>query len=122
MKLGLINDLLEQVEKVITGVEATHLEKKKLKSEVNKLIFYYLEKVNDNQTSVILSEAKGNWLQKSWRPIVMLTFTLIIVIGMFTPLEILEKDSPFWSLLELGLGGYVIGRSAEKITNKVIHK
>lgn len=122
MKFGLINDLLEQVEKVITGVEATHLEKKKLKSEVNKLIFYYLEKVNDNQTSVILSEAKGNWLQKSWRPIVMLTFTLIIVIGMFAPLEILEKDSPFWSLLELGLGGYVIGRSAEKITNKVIHK
>jgi len=122
MKFGLINDLLEQVEKVITGVEATHLEKKKLKSEVNKLIFYYLEKVNDNQTSVILSETKGNWLQKSWRPIVMLTFTLIIVIGMFTPLEILEKDSPFWSLLELGLGGYVIGRSAEKITNKVIHK
>jgi len=122
MKFGLINDLLEQVEKVITGVEATHLEKKKPKSEVNKLIFYYLEKVNDNQTSVILSETKGNWLQKSWRPIVMLTFTLIIVIGMFTPLEILEKDSPFWSLLELGLGGYVIGRSAEKITNKVIHK
>jgi len=46
----------------------------------------------------------------------MLTFTLIVVLGIFIDIPLLKDGSPFWNLLELGLGGYVIGRSAEKIT------
>ena len=62
-------------------------------------------------------EAQGNWLQKSWRPLVTLCFTFIILLGVFIPL--LDDNSEFWNLLEIGLGGYIIGRSVEKVTGKI---
>ena len=31
------------------------------------------------QTDIIIAEAKGNWLQRSWRPLLMLSFGFIII-------------------------------------------
>ena len=35
------------------------------------------------QTDIIIAEAKGNWLQRSWRPILMLSFGFIIIYTKF---------------------------------------
>lgn len=68
--------------------------------------------------SVLVAEASGNFLQRSWRPIMMLTFTALIVarwLGWTAPgLQPAEYDH-LWSIVQLGIGGYVIGRSAEKV-------
>lgn len=67
---------------------------------------------------VIIAEASGNWLQKSWRPILMLTFGALIVarwLGYTAPNLQPEEYTALWDIVQLGLGGYVIGRSAEKI-------
>ena len=69
--------------------------------------------------AVSSKEAQGNWLQRSWRPIIMLVFATIVLIGTFFDLPILSDTSRFWDLLEIGIGGYVIGRSAEKITGRL---
>jgi len=75
------------------------------------------------QTDIIIAEAKGNWLQRSWRPILMLSFGFIIIYNKFAaplfgwPIPILEGE--FWTLLQIGIGGYVVGRSAEKIADKI---
>lgn len=68
--------------------------------------------------SVILAEAQGNWLQKSWRPIMMLFFAGLVGARWFgyaapnmQPQEYLE----LWAIVKIGIGGYTIGRSAEKI-------
>ena len=76
------------------------------------------------QTDIILAEAKGNWLQRSWRPILMLSFGFIIIYTKFisqlsSHLVTPELEPEFWNLLDIGIGGYVIGRSAEKIADKV---
>jgi len=67
---------------------------------------------------VIVAEATGNWLQRSWRPIMMLTFCGLIVarwLGWTAPnLQPAEYDH-LWSIVELGIGGYTIGRSVEKV-------
>lgn len=70
--------------------------------------------------SVIRAEVGGdNWLQKSWRPITMIWFLVLISAYWFgftppnMPVQIVDS---LFSLVQLGLGGYVIGRSAEKIT------
>lgn len=64
-------------------------------------------------TQVIVAEASGSWLQKSWRPITMLVFLFLVVMDSFGFLA-----SPLapqaWTLLQIGLGGYVVGRTAEK--------
>jgi len=67
---------------------------------------------------VIVAEAPGTWLQRSWRPIMMLTFCGLIVarwLGWTAPnLQPAEYDH-LWSIVELGIGGYTIGRSVEKV-------
>ena len=75
----------------------------------------YESKLAAGKADIIKAEAQGNsWLQRSWRPIVMLTFLGLVVCDSFGLLH-----SPLapqaWSLLQIGLGGYVVGRSAEKI-------
>jgi len=67
---------------------------------------------------VLVAEASGNWIQKSWRPIMMLTFCALIVarwLGWTAPNLQPEEYDHLWSIVELGIGGYTIGRSVEKI-------
>lgn len=68
--------------------------------------------------SVIVAEASGNWLQRSWRPLMMLTFTGLIVarwLGWTAPNLAPAEYEHLWSIVQLGIGGYVIGRSVEKV-------
>ena len=76
----------------------------------------------------LIAELSGNWLQRSWRPILMLSFTYIIVHNSVIapifgipfaemPPEALPPE--MWEVLKIGIGGYVVGRSAEKIAEKI---
>ncbi len=77
------------------------------------------------QKDVIVAEAQGgSWLQRNWRPLMMLFFAVIIgtVIwtGGFINGHLLDHDflMEILSIIKLGLGGYVIGRTVEK-TNAI---
>ena len=71
------------------------------------------------QADVIMSEATGeSFLQRNWRPIVMLWFAGLVGahwLG-FTP-ENLSEDQVgnLMEIVKIGIGGYVVGRSAEKV-------
>lgn len=71
------------------------------------------------QASIVQSEASSNnWLASSWRPITMLTFVSLIVarwFGWAAPNLSEAEYLKLWDIVQLGLGGYVIGRSVEKI-------
>lgn len=75
------------------------------------------------QASIVRAEAQSeSWLTSNWRPVVMLTFAALIVARMlgFTAPGLSEAEVlKLWSILEVGIGGYVIGRSAEKILPEV---
>lgn len=67
--------------------------------------------------------ASEHWLAANWRPILMLTFGALIVarwFGWAAPNLTEAEYLKLWSIVELGLGGYVIGRSAEKIVPAVV--
>lgn len=112
-------DLTKSVGSIIDNLSTSDQEKLKAKAELTEIVFSALNNLQNAQRDIILAEAKGNWLQRSWRPLVMLTFTVMIVVGGFTTIPYLADSSPFWVLLKIGLGGYVIGRSAEKIADSV---
>jgi hypothetical protein len=62
--------------------------------------------------------ASEHWLAANWRPILMLTFGSLIVarwFGWAAPNLSEAEYLKLWSIVELGIGGYVIGRSAEKV-------
>ena len=77
------------------------------------------------QTSIILAEANSqSWLSRNWRPGLMALFGLIIfnnyvlnpwLTAMFSVNIIMEIPPDMWALLKIGLGGYVVGRSTEKV-------
>lgn len=77
----------------------------------------------DGRVKVLVTEMSGNWLQRSWRPILMLSITAVLVnnyilipyLSLFgVPSTILDFPDQLWNLLKLGVGGYILGRSAEK--------
>ena len=77
-------------------------------------------------SQVITAEAQGeSALQRNWRPITMLVFVFIIannyviapyamaLIGWTIPT--LDIPQGMWGLLQLGIGGYIASRGAEKV-------
>lgn len=75
------------------------------------------------QAQIVQAEAQSqNWLASSWRPITMLTFVVLIVarwFGWAAPNLSEAEYLKLWDIVQLGLGGYVIGRSVEKIIPSV---
>ena len=71
------------------------------------------------QADIIKTEAASNhWLAANWRPLLMLTFGGLIVarwFGWAAPNLSQEEYLALWSIVEFGIGGYVVGRTAEKI-------
>jgi len=71
------------------------------------------------RTEIVKTEAaSSHWLAANWRPILMLTFGGLIVarwFGFAAPNLSEAEYLKLWGIVELGLGGYVIGRSVEKI-------
>jgi hypothetical protein len=80
----------------------------------------YQKQLLEAQSSIVLAEAQGqSWMQRNWRPITMLTFLVLVCADSFGLLAF-RLSNEAWTLLQIGLGGYVVGRSAEKIAPKVM--
>ncbi len=87
------------------------------------------------QQAVVLAEVNSeHWLTRSWRPMLMLLMMAFLVLtGLVLPLGdlILGHIIPFnphwqaippqfWDFLVVGMGGYIGGRSLEKIAGQVL--
>ncbi len=79
----------------------------------------------ESASKVIVAEASsGNWMATNWRPCLMFLFMGLIanqfflfpilkMIGLHIDIPPLPNQG--WDLLQIGLGGYVIGRTGEKM-------
>lgn len=73
--------------------------------------------------SVIVAEASGNWLQRSWRPLLMLFFAGLVGarwFGYSAPNMTEAEVMKLWDIVQLGIGGYTIGRSVEKVAPSIL--
>jgi len=112
---SVVKDLLGGLDNLFTSKE----EKIKAQNVIKQILIQKELELQKMQTEIIVTEAKGNWLQRSWRPILMLAFGFIVIYVKFIAplfdLRIPELENEFWNLLQLGIGGYVIGRTGEKM-------
>lgn len=71
------------------------------------------------QLQSVVAEINGDsWLQRNWRPATMLTFVTLVVakwMGFTAPGVSEAIELELMNLIQIGLGGYVVGRSAEKV-------
>lgn len=114
--------------------------KAKLKAEIKKQAHEERIKLLSGQHQIVAHEVtSGSRLTRSWRPILMyLIMFFLATFGLILPLIDWIAGGPvafrprwneipdgLWELLKLGVGGYIGGRSAEKIattlSNRNIH-
>jgi len=84
------------------------------------------------KANIVEAEAKSDhWLTSSWRPITMLVFVFIIFNNyVLVPyaqafganIPTLNLTQQMWELLKIGIGGYIVGRSAEKVAKSLKEK
>ena len=124
--LGDIGSLLKDIRTAITGKEPLD-ENKQLEllqklAEIEKTLYQM-------QGQIITAEAKSeHWITSAWRPLLMLCFTVIIANNYilypylsafgFNAIP-LELPNQLWDLLKIGVGGYIVGRSAEKVVKNL---
>lgn len=111
--------VIKEIGNVIDNLFTSEEERIHAKNEILKVLKEQQLELQRLQTEIIVAEANGNWLQRSWRPILMLAFGFIVIYVKFiAPLFILPippLENEFWNLLQIGIGGYVIGRTGEKM-------
>ena len=117
------SNVIGEIGKVIDNLFTSEEERLNAKNKILQVLKEKELELQKMQTDIIIAEAKGNWLQRSWRPILMLSFGFIIIYTKFIAplfdLAIPELEDEFWNLLQIGIGGYVVGRSVEKVADKV---
>jgi pyridoxine 5'-phosphate synthase PdxJ len=90
----------------------------RIKARLQEMVLTGQMKEIEAAAAVIVAEAQGgSWLQRSWRPLTMLIFVGLIVarwFGLTVPNLTPEVEIKVFEIIQLGIGGYVIGRSVEK--------
>ena len=103
----------------------------KLKSQLNTQLLQSSTQEFKAAAAIVEAEAKANWFAASWRPMLMYVLIFILVwnyivgpiVKVFTGSVItFELPSDVWTLLNIGLGGYVVGRSGESIARTLANK
>jgi hypothetical protein len=117
-----VSSIFKPAADLIDNLHTSEEEKLELKKQISQVenefqskVLDYETKLMEAQSSVIRAETTSqSWITRNWRPITMLTFLVLVVCDSF---GILANDlaPEAWTLLQIGLGGYVVGRSAEKI-------
>ena len=103
----------------------------KLKAQLNEQLLKSSTEELEAAASIVEAEAKAGWFAASWRPLLMyvLIFVLVFnyifapIIKMITGIVVgFELPGDVWTLLQIGLGGYVVGRSGESIARTLANK
>ena len=136
--LNFIGQIFEPAAKLVDDLHTSVEEKLVLKAKLLEIQAgvltesLALEKTSlEARASIIITEAKSDsWLTKSWRPVVMLSLAASVLAYWFgltptdsstglstIPLEIVNR---MFSLVQLGVGGYIASRGAEKIVPKIV--
>jgi len=103
----------------------------KLKAQLNTQLLQSGTEELKAAASIVEAEAKSNWYVAGWRPTLMYVLIFILVwnyiLGPICKLFLgtiitFELPGNVWTLLQIGLGGYVVGRSGESIARTLVNK
>ncbi|MCB1378465.1 MAG: hypothetical protein KDK89_08895 [Alphaproteobacteria bacterium] len=109
--------------------------RRKLAAELEQQFMTQISRSMELGTSVVLAETQSeHWLTRSWRPMLMLILMgFLIVVGLLLPLVDMIAGHPvrfeprwtllptgFWDFLSVGMGGYIGGRSLEKVAGLIL--
>ncbi len=119
---GIFKPFADLVNNVHTSTEEKQAMRNKLAEILAAVELQFLElskQLITAQQAVITAEANGqSWLQRNWRPLTMVNFLILINLDYFGVLNH-PLSERVWDVITWGLGGYVVGRSAEKVAGSL---
>jgi len=117
--IGIVGKIAGSVAERIFPDPENELKRVELQQALQAAVLERTSEIEKAAAEVVKAEARGqNWLQRVWRPITMLVFVALIVarwLGWSAPNLTQAEALKLWDIVEIGLGGYVIGRTAEKV-------
>lgn len=127
--------LVGKIIDLFNSYQGRKLSEAALRAEVEKTILSTFADVAKTQGSVIEAEMRGEgWLQRNWRPIVAVCFAFIVVFyGLITPIAVGWFGAPpvrigdqllgwIMDAVVICLGGYIGGRSLEKVVSLIVRR
>ena len=118
---SLIGSIGGKVLDIVDDVVEDKDEANRLKFEIQRQLIENKSNELESAAKIVLAEAQGSWLQRNWRPLLMVTFAGLVVAHWFgfTAPDIPESvHNSLLNIVMVGVGGYVVGRSGEKIADK----
>lgn len=119
---GIFKPFSDLVDNVHTSTEEKLTLRNKLAEIVTAVELQVLEltkQLVSAQQTIIVAEANGqSWLQRNWRPLTMVNFLILINLDYFGILNH-PLSERVWDVITIGLGGYVVGRSVEKVAGSL---
>lgn len=117
--IPVLGPILGQVAKSVFPNAEDELRRLEIQGRMQEALIANQAKIEEAAAQVIQAEAAGeSWLQRNWRPLTMMVFVSLIVAkwtGYTAPGVSEALELRLLGLIEIGLGGYVIGRSVEKV-------
>lgn len=114
---------VDAIGSVVDNVSTSDEEKTQLKNELSSIVLDHTSNIITSQKEVIIAETQSeSWLTRSWRPITMLTFVVMLVLrwtGITPQVMPLELEAQVFDIIQFGLGGYVVGREVTKVADRV---
>ena len=131
--LGLFSPIISTVLERILPEDRQKV--KEIEAQINLELIKNASIIERGASDIILAEAKSeHWLTANWRPLLMIIITAIVAwnylaapliniiimlsTGAAFPLTI-DLPEQLWTLLTVGVSGYIVGRSGEKIADKI---
>lgn len=122
--IGVFAKILDPLFGVIDKVVVDKDEREKIRAEILLAAMTNDTELNKAASSIIVAEAQGEGrLQRSWRPVTMLSFLGLIWsywLGL-APDYIIANPAivdRVFMILQIGIGGYIMGRSGEKMVKE----
>lgn len=113
---------------VIKRIIPDKVDQAKIESEIKLALIEHTGSLEEIRGKIVLEEAKSqHWLTSTWRPLLMIVIIAIVAINylifplvsLFTGTSMaIDLPIELWNLLQIGVGGYVVGRSGEKMVDK----
>lgn len=128
----LLGPLLGKLVDLYKGYNERQVTEAQLRRDIEKVILGTFKDVSQAQADVIMAEMKGeSWMQRNWRPVTAVCFAFIVFFyGILLPISVDWLGMPpvrvgdellrwIMDAVMLCLGGYIGGRTLEKIVSTI---
>jgi hypothetical protein len=131
--IGLLSEVFKPACELVDEMHTSDDERLQAKHRLTELYLGFISqalaseaKRMDAKAAVIVAEAKStNLLTSSWRPVTMYAFLIMLVCWWFGWIDTPQAATPevleeLFSLLKIGIGGYIGSRGVEKVVPSVL--